>query len=102
MTAIVVTFIVGVTMAFALENRSYPAGSECVDNAEQAALNLMMRYGETLVDVVTRPDGAVVELYANLTSGTYTLVQVTGENTGCMIASGSGYVDGDVIPGYND
>ena len=101
-TAIAVMFIVGVTMAFALEHKSYPNGSECVENREQAAMNLVLQWGETLVDTVTRPDGAVVEFYLNPSSGTYTVVQVTGENTGCMIGSGKGYTPDAIIPGYND
>lgn len=61
---------------------------------------LSIQYGESRQAIALAPGGRVMEMFANLGTGTWTMVVTDTDGTTCLIASGQSYerLDEDIEP----
>ena len=69
-----------------------PVAAQNCGPREQGVEYLRSQYGETVQGLGMDAAGTVVEVWANLTSGTWTITASTAAGLLCVIGSGDNYV----------
>ena len=65
-------------------------GQNC-SNREQVVERLSTKYGESRQSIGMAPKGRVVEVYASLETGTWTITVTMPNGITCLVASGQSY-----------
>jgi hypothetical protein len=60
-------------------------------NVLQVSNLLHSEYGETVQDFGIASNGALVQWWGNIDTGTWTIIAVTPDGTACLVASGEGF-----------
>ncbi len=79
--------------AFAQQNRN------CADR-ERVVSRLAEAYGESRQSIGLAPNNSVVEVFASLETGTWTITVTTPQGMTCLVASGQAFeaTNGDLTP----
>lgn len=74
------------------QSRKYPEGCNSI---VEMAKQLDADYGEVPVAIGVQTDGRLLEIYASEASGTWTVIVIRPNGTGCMVAAGRGW---EILP----
>ncbi len=80
----------GLLSVIFIVNTAQASQTSCAKRSEVIA-ELNNRYGESAQSTGLMPNGHMLETYAHLQTGTWTILITTPEGTSCMIAYGSAY-----------
>jgi hypothetical protein len=87
------TFALGtgfLTAALALALPAHAQGVPCADH-ETVMARLATGYGESRQSIGVGGNNTVIEIYANIETGTWTITVTQPEGPTCMVASGYGF-----------
>lgn len=78
------------------------AQSNCVTDHTTVMETLADKYGEVRIHIAIGSDGSIVEQYANVETGTWTITVTAPNGPVCLVASGEDfYFTNETLP-YND
>ena len=83
-----------IAASFVLPIAAQAQGQNC-GNRELVVERLTSKYGESRQSIGMAPQGRVVEVYASLETGTWTITVTTPNGVTCLVASGQSYEDFD-------
>lgn len=81
-------------VSLALPFAAQAQGANC-GNRELVVERLNNKYGESRQSIGMAPKGRVVEVFASLETGTWTITVTTPNGVTCLVASGQSYEDLD-------
>ncbi len=83
-----------IAASFVLPFAAQAQGQNC-GNCELVVERLTSKYGESRQSIGMAPQGRVVEVFASLETGTWTITVTTPNGVTCLVASGQSYEDID-------
>ena len=85
--------------AFLAPLAAFAQGQNC-GNRELVVERLTTKYGESRQSIGMAPQGRVVEVFASLETGTWTITVTNTSGLTCLVASGQAYeaTDDDLTP----
>lgn len=87
-------FAMLVAASFCLPLAAQAQGQNC-GNRELVVERLTSKYGESRQSIGMAPKGRVVEVFASLETGTWTITVTMPNGITCLVASGQSYEDVD-------
>ncbi|NNE80751.1 MAG: hypothetical protein HKN18_10820 [Silicimonas sp.] len=82
--------VLALTAAVALPGMSMAQGQNC-GNRDKVVERLSTKYGESRQSIGMAPKGRVVEIYASLETGTWTITVTMPNGITCLVASGQSF-----------
>ena len=104
MTRLLAVALSGLLLPALAAAQSAPQAARQCAAHEAVVAQLAERYGESRQAMGLAPNNAVVELFANTETGTWTITGTLASGITCLIASGEAYepVAESLIPGEGD
>lgn len=82
----------GAVLAVVLSYAEAPAQQACAPR-DVVVTQLEARFGETRQGAGLMPDQTVIEIFANVTTGTWTIIRALPDGISCLLAAGSDWQD---------
>ena len=82
--------VIAIATAAILPTTVLAQGQNC-SNRDQVVERLATKYGESRQSIGMAPKGRVVEVYASLETGTWTITVTMPNGITCLVASGQSY-----------
>ena len=83
--------VLGVVVAAMLPATAMAQGQQNCSSRDQVVERLASKYGESRQSIGMAPKGRVVEVYASLETGTWTITVTMPNGITCLVASGQSF-----------